>query len=287
MSKRQSSLLHGNSVSQERLINALNLGQKSDGITPVYGIVKAVNEDGSFGVQLSVSADLTRCAPFCYANVGDRVLVLIFNGKCAAIARDNTGLVTNDIVANGTVHIANTTDVAGNANNDCGLIIGDPSGAHMALDTNEILAKSNGTTVTDLWLNETGNTYINNCLIAKNKVLWSGCLYMTGSHTATLSQSVSAQANGIVLVWSAYADGTQYNYMWIHNFIPKHQVSAHNGTGCSMHMVNNTYNRKGTKYVYVHNTKLTGNDYNDDSDTNADGLSRDNNYWVLRYVIGV
>lgn len=53
-----------------------------------YGSVRAVNEDGSYMVQLNASNTLTRCAPFCTAMVGDRVKVVInANGKCDAIGR--------------------------------------------------------------------------------------------------------------------------------------------------------------------------------------------------------
>lgn len=54
----------------------------------VYGSVKAINEDGSYEVQLNASSVTTRCAPCCTALVGDRVLVIIkLNGKCDAIGR--------------------------------------------------------------------------------------------------------------------------------------------------------------------------------------------------------
>lgn len=53
-----------------------------------YGSVRAVNEDGSYMVQLNASNTLTRCAPFCTATAGDRVKVVInANGKCDAIGR--------------------------------------------------------------------------------------------------------------------------------------------------------------------------------------------------------
>lgn len=57
-------------------------------VTPIYGSVRAINDDGSYEVQLNASSVTTRCAPCCTAMVGDRVLVLIKpNGKCDAIGR--------------------------------------------------------------------------------------------------------------------------------------------------------------------------------------------------------
>lgn len=59
----------------------------SRGDSHVWGNVKAVNEDGSYQVQLNASAVTTRCANCCAASVGDRVLVCVMaNGRCAATA---------------------------------------------------------------------------------------------------------------------------------------------------------------------------------------------------------
>lgn len=53
-----------------------------------WGIVRAVNDDGSYMVQLRGSSALTRCGNYCTAVVGDRVHVIIKkNGKCDAIGR--------------------------------------------------------------------------------------------------------------------------------------------------------------------------------------------------------
>ena len=54
---------------------------------PCYGMVAAVNADGSYQVRLNASSVTTRCANCCTAAVGDRVLVANMDGKCAAIGR--------------------------------------------------------------------------------------------------------------------------------------------------------------------------------------------------------
>ena len=60
--------------------------QSSD--THAFGIVRRVNTDGSYQVQLNSSSVTTRCTACCEAGVGNRVLVLIMrNGRCAAIAK--------------------------------------------------------------------------------------------------------------------------------------------------------------------------------------------------------
>ena len=57
----------------------------------------------------------------------------------------------------GTLTLTKTTDASGTANNGPALIIGGAAtGAHIEIDPNEIMAKSNGTTPSDLTLNNEG-----------------------------------------------------------------------------------------------------------------------------------
>ncbi len=115
--------------------------------------------------------------------------------------------------------------------------------------------------------------------LKSNKSLYSGGgLYMNGTQSITLSQGVSAQNTGIVLVWSRY-DGGAKNYGWVTHFIPKALVASHSGTGfdCPLCATNNP-TVSGGKYVYIDNTTIKGNDYNNKGN---------NAKWVLRQVIGV
>lgn len=129
-------------------------------------------------------------------------------------------------------------------------------------------------------------TYIDGLRFGANKVLWSGAWYMNASQSAPLSEAVSAQAHGIVLAWSAYADGTAQNYDWRYQFVPKHHVTAHGGAGVTTIMATATFGRVGSKYVYVGNTAIDGNANNNQTGT-ASGITYNNAHWVLRYVIGV
>lgn len=92
------------------------------------------------------------------------------------------------------------------------------------------------------------------------KVLWTGGLLMTGGHTAMLSELVTDQRHGIILVWSGYSSGTVRDYSWVYTYIPKAHVERHPGAG-----INCTISTPlGTdyKYIYVNNNSLTGNDRN-------------------------
>lgn len=122
----------------------------------------------------------------------------------------------------------------------------------------------------------------------ENKVLWSGTYYMSAAQTATLSEAISDQANGIVLIWSEYTDGASVNANFNMFFIPKYFVGAHVGKGVGMFLTSATLNVAASKYVYVSNTSITGYSTNDDGGTVMDsGITSTPKKFVLRYVIGV
>lgn len=132
------------------------------------------------------------------------------------------------------------------------------------------------------------NVYVNNFKIGSNDILWMGGAYMNASQTASLSQNVTAQENGIVLAWSAYTSGSgSQNMDWHYHFIPKHHVNNHAGTGIKCIMATAGLGLFCVKYVYVYNNQIKGYANNDKSGTGACGIKYDNTRWVLRYVIGV
>ena len=111
--------------------------------------------------------------------------------------------------------------------------------------------------------------------------------YMTDTQTWWLHEPVSTQYSGIVLVWSAYENGEAQDYDWNHTYIAKDQVSKHSGTGVSSGLMTSaSLHKVGAKYIYVYDNKIVGNQYNNTSGT-KNGITYDNSYWVLRYVIGV
>lgn len=130
----------------------------------------------------------------------------------------------------------------------------------------------------------TKNMYVNGRQYGVNKVLWSGAWYMNGSQTATLSEAVSAQPNGIVLVFSRYQDGVEQNWGFESFFVPKQLVATHPAQGS--YFSSNQNGRPWSKYIYISDTELKGNN---DNTNNAefDGRYLFSDYCVLRYVIGV
>ena len=117
------------------------------------------------------------------------------------------------------------------------------------------------------------------------KTLWSNPngVYMHASQTAELSEPVSAQRTGIVLHWQGYVPGDgirdyQHNFV----FVPK---TFNLGTGLAM--VLSADDRLVTKYVYVKDVELVGNDKNMESGHELSGLTVDNRRLALTEVLGV
>lgn len=128
-----------------------------------------------------------------------------------------------------------------------------------------------------------GRTY------AQNKVLWNDVRYMSAGHTITLSEKVSAQPNGIVLVFSRYKNGEVINSTFSTHFISKYQVSAFpSGGGYTFFLVNNAdVTVVGVKHLYITDTQIKGDDSNVTELQENCGINHNNKGFVLRYVIGV
>lgn len=71
----------------------------------------------------------------------------------------------------GTLVLSKTTDAAGNANNSPALIVGGTATqAHIEIDANEVIAKADGTSMTNLYLNEKAIIRTNGAIETYNTV---------------------------------------------------------------------------------------------------------------------
>lgn len=94
-------------------------------------------------------------------------------------------------------------------------------------------------------------------------VLWTGTMFLNELQTIMLTERVSAQLTGIVLVWQAYASGAAQRYDIQHTFVPKWHATALDGAGLQCTIWPGT---NGTapfqKYVYVSDDRIKGNSMN-------------------------
>lgn len=121
-----------------------------------------------------------------------------------------------------------------------------------------------------------------------NKILWTGEWTMDADKTASLSEAISAQPHGIVLVWSPYTNGASLNYGFVYHFVPKYHVANHNGIGTDFALFRATkFAQTAGKYLYISDTTIKGFADNVLTGTGTSGIKYTNNYWVLRRVVGV
>lgn len=111
---------------------------------------------------------------------------------------------------------------------------------------------------------------------------------MTETHEARYSEKASEQPNGIVLVFSRYADGAVGNYGFNSFFVPKAFIDAQNGVGSTFNLTSSAlFGVVGAKYLYIHDDFIKGHVDNNKTGTAASGITYNNAAFVLRYVIGV
>lgn len=119
------------------------------------------------------------------------------------------------------------------------------------------------------------------------RVLWTGGYYMTESHTVDLSEPVSKQPSGIVLVFSRYADGESKNYGFTNHFVSKEFVRMHPNTWSYFLIMTSTFDLAACKYLNISDTQIKGYASNNQTGAGATGITYTNSAYVLRYVIGV
>lgn len=121
------------------------------------------------------------------------------------------------------------------------------------------------------------------------KQLWSGALWPNEEEHA-LSESVSAQPHGIVLVFCRYdsAQGVSLDYAWNCFFVPKTVVANFSGKGHAFTMNNGELDFVCSKYIYLYDSKFAGyaNNFVDGYVSDA-GIRNSPRLFVLRYIYGV
>lgn len=125
------------------------------------------------------------------------------------------------------------------------------------------------------------------------KLLWSGTLPLTDTQTITLSEAISAQQSGIVVVFNPYnpSTGAALTYGFNCHFIPKQLVasvvpSINSVLGVLVTMAEGKFASNATKFLRITDTTINGSADNTAAGT-ANGITYNNNRFALRYVIGV
>lgn len=140
----------------------------------------------------------------------------------------------------------------------------------------------------DIYLSTTenkGNIYLNHRRFDVNVLLWAGSWYMTSNHTANLGEKISNQKNGVVLIFN-YFNGAVTTQSWHAFFIPKYAIEIGNGMPWDFWMGQSNFAKVCGKGLYIYDDHITGADVNAQAGT-SNGITYDNDTYVLRYVVGV
>lgn len=147
-------------------------------------------------------------------------------------------------------------------------------------------------TLTPLFENVTPILPQLNDIAKTNRLLYQGeGLFMTENQSITLSEKISQQPTGIVIIWSAYRDGQSQNFHWYFQFVPKFILSLPTTT---KQFDTDIFLCAGGQSQYAAMKELTitddviyGRVGNSSNKLIVNGITCVNNEWVLRAVIGV
>lgn len=112
--------------------------------------------------------------------------------------------------------------------------------------------------------------------------------YMTSTHKIYLEEKVSEQLNGIILVWSYYANGAPQDGSFQFTVVPKTILSDNPSGGGIVAMMASqaVFALVGAKYIYVRDSYIFGHDNNNKTGTGTSAIKYSNNAFVLRWVYG-
>ena len=147
-------------------------------------------------------------------------------------------------------------------------------------------ARKNAFTVSETGdITSTGNTVQlikNNNLVASydgtTPVLLSTAVYPNADYTGNFSAPVSTQPHGILIEFAPYVDGQAKGHGLVTFFIPKGR--------CNGESYNIYIDPWCSKWIYVYDDKIVGNDANSKTGT-TNGISYNNRKYVLSRVYGV
>lgn len=147
-------------------------------------------------------------------------------------------------------------------------------------------ARKNAFTVSETGdITSTGNTVQlikNGNLVASydgtTPVLLSTAVYPNADYTGIFSAPASTQPHGILIEFAPYVDGQAKGYGLVTFFIPKRR--------CNGESYNIYIDPWCSKWIYVYDNKIVGNDANSKTGT-TNGISYNNRKYVLSRVYGV
>ena len=282
INQKISSLISANTTNETNIAKNTQEIEKKMNITDTYNkqnIDDKLNDkvDKVSGKQLSTN-DYTNIEKEKLAGLENYILPIATSEILGGI-KVGAGLEIVDGVLNVIVNIGTVdSELSGTSTNAVQNKV-----VKQALDN--IVENSLTSTATDKALSAAKGKELNE-LINKSNVLWQGVTLMKEGQSVTLSENISAQKNGIALVWSVWNGSSAEDWGWQFNFVPKKFVELMSGKGSDFMIMGDEFNKCAVKFLYINNNKVTGHTSNSNTGT-KNGITYNNNNYVLRYVLGV
>lgn len=118
-----------------------------------------------------------------------------------------------------------------------------------------------------------------------NKLLARPVYFMNSGQSFELSEPVSAQKHGIVLLFTEYYDGAPHSSQSTCHFVPKQVVADFPGMGQAFYLGMPSW-YFACKYLYINDTNISGHAANVYVGT-YNNIKMTNNRFVLHSVYGV
>lgn len=122
------------------------------------------------------------------------------------------------------------------------------------------------------------------------KVMWErdpGWMMAEGT-TLTLPEPISAQKNGIVLVWCRHDPdaGSSLDYGWNYSYIPKDSLTqGGSNNGHNFFLTGESLGYVASKYLYITDTVITGATNNAVASVTGSGITLHNRNFALRQIL--
>lgn len=121
-----------------------------------------------------------------------------------------------------------------------------------------------------------------NASLSESKILWShDGMFLNAAQSINLSEKLSAQKRGILLVLSRYESGASQDYGYCTYFVPKECLDfGPENPAFDIPLIKYSSESivTGAKYIYVSDNRIDG------AATNS---TSPNSGWVFRYAIGI
>ena len=110
---------------------------------------------------------------------------------------------------------------------------------------------------------------------------------MADGSTLTLPEPISAQRNGIILVWSRHdPDIGSLDYGWNYSYVPKCDVTQGDlNNGHNFFLTGESLGYVASKYLYISDTKIVGSTNNANNGVEGSGITTRNRNFALRMIL--